>query len=55
MPSLPGTVITPAFFIISFDLALSPISLITSDEGPIKLILLSSAAFAKSSFSARNP
>ena len=54
-PSDPGMVGTPAFFIVSFAAALSPIPSIISGEAPINLILFSVQILEKFEFSAKNP
>ena len=54
-PSLPGTTGTPAFFIVSFATALSPMALIISGVGPMKVIPEESQISAKAAFSARKP
>ena len=54
-PSEPGTHGTPAFFIAAFALTLSPISLIVSAFGPIKVKPLFSTRSAKSAFSDKKP
>ena len=53
--SVPSKTGTPTFFIATFEAILSPKSSICSGFGPIKMIPLSSHAFAKSAFSLKNP
>ena len=52
---VPGTIGTPAFFIISRALVLDPIASIADAGGPMKVIPLSSSVRAKAAFSARKP
>ena len=54
-PSLPGTVITWAFLTVSLATALSPISLMDFDLGPMNLMLHDSHCSANLAFSDRNP
>jgi hypothetical protein len=54
-PSLPGTTGTPAFFIVSFAKALSPIAVIISGLGPMNFTPDVLQISAKLAFSARKP
>ena len=55
IPTEPGIVETPAFFMVSFAFALSPIPSIISGEAPINLISFSLQIFEKLEFSAKKP
>ena len=55
IPSDPGIVGTPAFFIVSLAAALSPIPSIISGDAPINFIPFSLHIFEKLEFSERNP
>ena len=55
IPLDPGIVGTPAFFIVSFADALSPIPLIIAGDAPINLISFSPHILEKLAFSAKNP
>ena len=54
-PSEPGTQGTPELFIASMAATLSPMTLIFSAFGPIKIKPLCSTCSAKSAFSDKNP
>ena len=54
-PSEPGITGTPARFIVSFAVALSPIELIMSAEAPMNLIPCSEQIRENSAFSERKP
>ena len=54
-PSEPGTVGTPASFIVALAEALSPIRSIISGDAPINLIPCSAQIFENLAFSERNP
>ena len=55
IPSEPGIVGTPARFMVSLAVALSPILLIISALAPMNLIPYSSQTLENSAFSAKNP
>ena len=54
-PSEPGIVGTPAYFIVSFAAALSPMPSIISGDAPINFILFSVHILEKFEFSAKKP
>ena len=54
-PSEPGITGTPAFFMVSFAVALSPIELIISAEAPMNLMPCSEQIRENSAFSERKP
>jgi hypothetical protein len=52
---VPGTIGTPAFFMISRAFVLEPIASIAAGGGPMNTSPAFSQAFAKAAFSARKP
>jgi hypothetical protein len=54
-PSLPGVIGTPAFFMVSRAMALSPMARICSGPGPMKVMLQLLQTSAKWAFSERKP
>ena len=54
-PSLPGTVGTPAFFIVSLAVDLSPIRVMDSGSGPMNFRPWSLHMLTKEAFSERKP
>ena len=54
-PSEPGITGTPAFFMVSLAVALSPMELIISAEAPMNLIPCSEQILENSAFSDKKP